>query len=182
MPCGLCMGKEPYVDDFCYAVSVGSNLGDRAAIIAGAAAALDASGLARVVAQAPLILTDPVGGPVQPPYLNGAWLVASGLGPHQFLELLRRIEDDFARVRTLRWGPRTLDLDLLLREDGLVVDTPVLTVPHPRLHERRFVLEPLAEVAADWRHPLLGVTIAELLRDLAKAQVAVIMPPGSRQA
>jgi 2-amino-4-hydroxy-6-hydroxymethyldihydropteridine diphosphokinase len=170
------------VGEYRYAIAVGSNLGDRAGLITRAATTLDASGLARVVAQAPLIETAPVGGPEQPSYLNGAWLVASGLGPHQLLDLVRTIEDAFGRVRTVPWGPRTLDLDLLLREDGLVVDTPVLTIPHPRLHERRFVLEPLAAVAAGWRHPRLGVSIADLLRGLAKAPVAVIMPPGSRQA
>lgn len=161
-----------------YALGIGANLGDRVATIATAAQMMDASGVARVVARSELYETAPVGGPPQPPYLNGAWLVASNLGPHQFLDLCQRIEARLGRERTVYWGPRTLDLDILLRSDGLVVDTPVLTVPHPRLNERAFVLDPLATIAADWWHPLRGGTV----RTLAHALETATMPPGSRQA
>jgi 2-amino-4-hydroxy-6-hydroxymethyldihydropteridine diphosphokinase len=148
-----------------YAIAVGANLGDRQATIERAACLLDAGGMARVVARSPLIGSAAVGGPPgQGPYLNGAWVVASGFGAHQLLAELQRLESACGRVRTVHWGPRTLDLDLLLRDDGLVVASPVLTLPHPRLAERRFVLEPLAMIAPGWRVPGLGRTVAELAR------------------
>lgn len=137
-----------------YAVGIGSNLGDRRAHLEQGATMLDASGIARVIARSDLIETAPIGGPDgQGAFLNGVWIVASSFGPHQVLAELQRIETACGRIRTVRWGPRTLDLDLLLRDDGLVVSSAVLTLPHPRLHERPFVLIPLSQVAADWPLP-----------------------------
>jgi 2-amino-4-hydroxy-6-hydroxymethyldihydropteridine diphosphokinase len=101
-----------------------------------------------------LIESAPVGGPDgQGAFLNGVWIVASDFGPHQVLAELQRIETMCGRVRTVRWGPRTLDLDLLLRDDGVVVNSAVLTLPHPRIAERPFVLLPLSQVAAGWPIP-----------------------------
>ncbi len=144
-----------------YAIGVGSNLGDRAGTIAHAARLLVADGMVRVVAVSALHETAPVGGPQQPAFLNAAWVVATALGPHQLLYRLQAVESACGRTRTVHWGPRTLDLDLLLRADGLALATPALVLPHPRLAERAFVLRPLTEIAADWPVPGLG-TVATL--------------------
>ncbi len=152
-----------------YAVGVGGNLGNVPATLARAADLLTADGMVTISARAPLIETAAVGGPAQQPaFSNGAWLVSTRLGPHQLLHRLQNIESACGRVRTVRWGPRTCDLDLLLREDGLIVASPVLTVPHPRLCERAFVLEPLAAIAGAWRHPLAHATVAELAGKIRK--------------
>ncbi len=132
---------------FRYAIGIGGNLGDVPATLARAAALLVEDGLVRLIAQSPLIRTAPVGGPRgQPDFCNGVWVVATGLGPHQLLARLQMIETACGRVRSLHWGPRTCDLDLLARDDGLRVATAVLVLPHPRLAERTFVREPLASV------------------------------------
>jgi 2-amino-4-hydroxy-6-hydroxymethyldihydropteridine diphosphokinase len=147
-----------------YAIGVGSNRGDRIAIIEAAAELVNASGVARVGVSAPLVDSAPVGGPGgQGGFKNGAWIVETGLGPHQLLALLQRVETALGRTREVRWGARTLDLDILLRDDGLVVSSPVLAVPHPRLHERAFVLQPLVMIAGDWLHPTLKARISTLL-------------------
>jgi 2-amino-4-hydroxy-6-hydroxymethyldihydropteridine diphosphokinase len=149
-----------------YAVAVGSNRGDRAALIARAADLLAAQGDVAVEARSALVETAPVGGPAgQGAFLNGAWIVATALGPHQLLHRLQAVEHALGRTRSVADGPRTIDLDLLLAEDGGACASPVLTLPHPRLHLRRFVLQPLAEVAPGWRHP--QGTVAHLLATLA---------------
>jgi 2-amino-4-hydroxy-6-hydroxymethyldihydropteridine diphosphokinase len=128
-----------------YAIGVGANRGDRRATIARAYALLAAE--MPVLAASTLHETAPVGGPAgQDPFLNAVWVVATDLGPHQVLHALQRIETACGRVRTIHWGPRTLDLDLLLRADGLRISTPVLTLPHPLWRQREFVRRPLAEV------------------------------------
>src|SRR5688572_24361388 len=148
-----------------YAVGVGSNLGDRRAHLEQGVALLDAGGIGRVIARSDLIETAPVGGPDgQGAFLNGVWVIASGFGPHQVLAELQRIETLCGRVRTVRWGPRTLDLDLLLRDDGVVINSGVLTLPHPRLAERIFVLQPLAQVAGTWPVPGTAITVVDLIR------------------
>ena len=128
-----------------YAVGVGSNRGDRRETIAAAAAMLT-DGI-KLIASSSLHETAPVGGPDgQGPFLNAVWIIATDLGPHQVLHCLQRIETALGRVRTVHWGPRTIDLDLLLRADGLEIMNPVLTLPHPRWQQRAFVREPMAEV------------------------------------
>ena len=124
-------------------LGLGSNLGDRAQHLADAIAAIP-----DVVAVSPTYETDPVGGPEQGPYLNVVVELDTDLTPRQLLEVSRAREEAAARVRTERWGPRTLDVDVLLVGD-LVVDEPDLQVPHPRLWERAFVLIPLADLAPD---------------------------------
>ena len=121
-------------------VGLGSNLGDREATIRRAIAALPG-----VVAVSELRETDPVGVTEQPAFVNGAVALETELSPRELLDSLLAVERDLGRERRERWGPRTIDLDLLLY-GGEMVAEPGLTVPHPSLHERRFVLEPLAEL------------------------------------
>ncbi|HDZ20788.1 hypothetical protein LCGC14_0205290 [marine sediment metagenome] len=146
-------------------IAIGSNLGDRAETLRAAVAAMNATDGIAVTRQSSLIETHPVGGPAdQPAYLNGAVAVETTLTPHELLGQLQRIESALGRDRSAetRWGPRPCDLDIVLMDD-VVVDTPDLTIPHPRLAERAFVLAPLAQIAPDARHPIRNKTIAELL-------------------
>lgn len=125
------------------AIGLGSNLGDRRANLDAAVAAL--AGLGEIDAVSSLYETTPIGGPPQDDYLNAVVLLDTELEPIELMDALLTIEADLGRVRAERFGPRTLDLDLLLYGDQ-VVDAPDLSVPHPRMTERRFVLEPLLEV------------------------------------
>ena len=144
------------------AIALGSNLGDSRTILENAL---------KILAKTPKItLTDcsswyqtaPVG-PPQPDYLNGCAVLNVQLTPQELLETLLRVEAHFGRVRQELNGPRTLDLDLLLFED-LILDTPNLQVPHPRMKERAFVLVPLAEIAPNWIEPVSGKAIAQLVQ------------------
>lgn len=152
------------------AVGLGSNLGDRAGhIAAGVAALADAGSL---VAVSSLYETAPIGGPEQGPYLNAVAVVETGLDPHALLELGLAAERKEGRERRERWGPRTLDADILLYGDAEVADEN-LTIPHPMMTERRFVLEPLLEV---WPDAVLpdGTVLATLQPAVADQQVRKI--------
>ena len=126
-------------------VGLGANLGDREATIGEATRLLGGRDGIRLLAVSTLRETDPVGVVDQPRFLNGAALVETDLGPRELLDVLLAIEQELGRVRNLRWGPRTIDLDLLVYGEA-ELEEPGLTLPHPRLHERRFALEPLAEL------------------------------------
>ena len=143
-------------------VGAGSNLGDRWGHLALAARELRASPDARLVRASRVYETAPMG-PPQPRYLNAALEVETALPPQALLGLLQAVERTARRRRAGRWGPRTLDLDLLLYGDA-VVRTPSLTLPHPGLISRRFVLAPLSELCPDAIVPGTGATVAALLR------------------
>ena len=147
-------------------VAVGSNLGDRLENVRHGVSGLVAAAGVDVLAVSGLYETAPVGGPDQQgPYLNAALVADTELSASDLLALLHRLEAERERERIVHWGPRTLDLDLLVHGD-LAVDEAKLTVPHPRMHERRFVMVPVCDVAADVVHPVLGRTMRELLDDL----------------
>jgi 2-amino-4-hydroxy-6-hydroxymethyldihydropteridine diphosphokinase len=152
------------------AIALGSNLGDRRAHIWAAIDALAALPGTRLLAASDLIETDPVGPAPQGPYLNAAALIATTLPPRALLDHLLAIEHGRGRQRSAgqRWGPRTLDLDLLLYGD-MVISEPGLIVPHPHLHTRDFVLLPLAQIAAGMVVPSLGATVGELARSCTHA-------------
>jgi 2-amino-4-hydroxy-6-hydroxymethyldihydropteridine diphosphokinase len=140
-------------------VGVGANLGDREATIRAALAALPG-----VVGVSQLRETDPVGVVDQPPFLNGAVALETDLSPRDLLGALLAVERELGRERRERWGPRTIDLDLLLYGNQ-TIDEPGLTVPHARLHERRFALEPLLELDPELAIPGRG-RVADLLAGL----------------
>lgn len=153
-------------------VGLGSNVGDRLALLRRAAA--DVGRVAPVVTRSRVYATAPVGGPPQPDFLNAAIAVDCMLSPVALLDELQRIEADLGRTREVRWGPRTIDLDVLWI-DGLVLDDARLVVPHPRLCERAFATLPLLDVAPGAIDPRTGapfVPISDegvLLTDFALA-------------
>lgn len=144
------------------AIALGSNLGDSRSILESALEILDQTLGITLKAQSSWYQTAPVG-PPQPDYLNGCALLEVQLTPQKLLSTLLKIEVQFGRVRQERWGPRTLDLDLLLFDD-LILNLPNLQLPHPHLTERAFVLVPLAEIAPDWIEPISGKAIAQLVQ------------------
>ncbi len=152
----------------CYTayIGLGSNLGDRQANITAAAQALGQHPEILRLRISSLLETEPVGGPPgQEPFLNAAARLETTLDAENLLSELLRIEHDLGRVRRQRWGPRTIDLDLLLF-DHEVIEKPHLQVPHPRMHHRQFVLAPLAEVGPEAVHPIFQKSVRDLLADL----------------
>ena len=143
-------------------VALGANLEDPKSQVMQALAELDRLPGSRVVARSSLYRTAPVGFAAQPAFINAVAQVETGLPARALMSALLELEDRHGRRRSVPNAPRTLDLDLLLYAD-LVRDEPALALPHPRLHERRFVLVPLCDLAPDLVHPRLGVTLSALL-------------------
>ncbi|MBZ8178817.1 MAG: 2-amino-4-hydroxy-6-hydroxymethyldihydropteridine diphosphokinase [Oscillatoria sp. PMC 1051.18] len=142
------------------AVALGSNLGESRTIVREAVEMLAQTPGIALKSVSSWYQTAPVG-PPQPDYINGCVLLEVQLSPQELLQVLLKVEKNFGRVRRERWGARSLDLDLILYED-LILETPELQIPHPRMRERGFVLVPLAEIAPDWIDPVTNCAIAEL--------------------
>ncbi|MBW1645813.1 MAG: 2-amino-4-hydroxy-6-hydroxymethyldihydropteridine diphosphokinase [Deltaproteobacteria bacterium] len=156
-------------------VGFGANLGRRLASISRALFQVDALPGTRIKAVSPIYETAPVGYLEQGDFLNGVCCLETAMEPVALLQALLRIEKTLGRVRTVHWGPRTIDLDLLFFA-GLIIRRPELRLPHPRLAARGFVLYPLYDLAPGLRHPELGVTVAALLTAWRRAAGAAEPP------
>ena len=144
-------------------LALGTNLGER---LANLRAAIDAlAPEVCVTAESPVYETPPWGFTEQPAFLNMTVEAETDLGPGALLDHLKRLESELGRVESFRYGPRLIDLDILFYDD-LALDTPPLVIPHPRLHQRAFVLVPLADLAPELVHPVLKRRVSELLSDV----------------
>ncbi len=146
-------------------IGLGSNLGDKKGFLDQAVRGLSGIRGCRVERVSDYIVTEPYGGVEQDDFLNACLVMKTFLPPGELLERLQDIERDAGRERTVRWGPRTLDLDILMYDDA-VIDEEDLVIPHAGMHLREFVLRPLAQIAPHARHPILRRTAAELLAEL----------------
>lgn len=157
-------------------LGLGTNLGDRLATLQAAVDRLDETSGVRVVRSSRVYETAPVGGPAQPDFLNAVVQVETDLSPRDVLAACLAVEEGLGRVRTERWGPRTIDIDVLTYGHEAIAE-PGLDIPHPRMHERGFVLAPLLELAAD--PPLPGGRRVSGLRlgSIALAGVRLVAPP-----
>lgn len=145
-------------------IGLGSNVGGRERNCEKAVSILKERGVS-ILKMSSLYETSPWGVEDQPDFINMVVEAEAELRPLELLNLLKEIESDMGRVKTYRWGPRLIDLDILFY-DTLVVDTPELKIPHPYIEKREFVLRPLSEIAPDLRHPVTGKTVREMLESL----------------
>ncbi len=148
-------------------VALGSNLGNSRELIENAVARFHSSDNFKRVKTSELIITKPYGYTEQPDFLNGAMIFKTLLPPHELLDFMQDIERKADRKREIHWGPRTLDLDLILYGNEIISDER-LTVPHPDMQNRDFVLRPLCEIAPFYRHPIFGLTPRQLLDNLER--------------
>ena len=161
-------------------IGVGSNLGDKVGNCRRAVEVILADGRNRIVQCSPLYQTEPVGKKEQDWFINGVFAMETSMEPAELLEFLLGVEKMMGRVRTERWGPRVIDLDILLFGQE-VINEEALRIPHPRLHERRFVLVPLRDIAPDLMHPLLGKTISQILAELPGEEKVFPLPQESQK-
>ena len=160
------MEKDAYI-------ALGSNMGDREMNLLRSVAEIGKFPESKVTGLSPFYETSPVGVTDQPAFINAVLRLSTRLSPLELLHRLQHIENDvFKRARSLRWGPRTIDLDLLLYGDEMI-RSDELTVPHPRMTERRFVLQPLCALAPGLIHPVVGLNFAELLAALKSPEKVV---------
>ena len=146
-------------------IAVGSNLGNRKANIDKARSLLESTFGQSILRSSELYETNPVGGPAQGKYLNGVWEISTYSSPRILLEEILDIEERLGRKRTIRNAPRIMDLDILFYDD-LIISENGLDIPHPRLHQRSFVLKPLVELCPYRQHPVLKKTVAQLLKGI----------------
>lgn len=146
-------------------IALGSNLGDKKAYLDNAVKALDEVRGCKVEKVSSYLVTKPYGGVEQDDFLNGCLLLKTFLSPQELLDRLHDIEQEAHRERLVHWGPRTLDLDILLYDDE-ILETDTLIIPHVEMHMRDFVLKPLSEIAPNKRHPVYKKTIAQLTAEL----------------
>ncbi len=144
-------------------IGIGSNLGDRPSYCKSAVHELSA--FANIVNISPLYETEPVDKEDQPEFVNGVVEIDTDLSPHELLTEINSIEQKLGRVREEKWGPRTIDLDIIFYDD-IVVEDKDLEIPHPRAHLRRFVLEPLCEIAPEFIHPIYKLSARDLLNNI----------------
>lgn len=145
-------------------IALGSNMGDKDGYLRFGIDQLAALNGCCIQKQSDFIVTKPYGNVGQDDFLNGVLLLETTMSPYALLDALHTIENLANRKRTIHWGPRTLDLDIIFYDD-LIMDTEQLTIPHPDMHSRRFVLEPLVRIAPYLRHPVMNRTVSQLLND-----------------
>jgi 2-amino-4-hydroxy-6-hydroxymethyldihydropteridine diphosphokinase len=150
-------------------IALGSNIEPRGHYIQQAMNLISDHPQIEVIEMSSVYETQPVGGPEQGPYLNAVTKIRTTLAPMELLSALQKIEKDLGRKRTVHWGPRTIDLDILLYGEE-IISNDRLIVPHPLMHERRFVMQPLAQIAPDVIHPILQMSAKTILDSLGEGE------------